>query len=43
MNTFTLIHVAISLAGILAGLVVAFGMLASKPCPGWTATPRSTP
>ena len=37
MSTLTLIHVAISLGGILAGFVVAFGMLASKPCTGWTA------
>ena len=36
MSTFTLIHVAISLVGILTGFVVAFGMLASKLCPGWT-------
>lgn len=37
MSTLTLIHVAISLVGILAGFVVAFGMLASKPSTGWTA------
>jgi hypothetical protein len=36
MDTFTLIHVAISLVGILAGFVMVSGMLGSKPCPGWT-------
>jgi hypothetical protein len=35
--TFTLLHVVISLVGILAGLVVVFGMLASKSPGGWTA------
>jgi hypothetical protein len=37
MSTFTLIHVATSLVGILSGFVVALGMMGSKPCPGWTA------
>jgi hypothetical protein len=37
MSTFTLVHVVVSLVGILAGFVVAFGLLASKPCPGWAA------
>lgn len=35
MNTFTLIHVAISLVGILAGFVVSFGMLSAKSSPAW--------
>jgi hypothetical protein len=35
--TFTLIHVVISLIGILSGLVVLFGMLGSKHSKGWTA------
>jgi hypothetical protein len=37
MTTFTLIHVAISLVGILTGFVVIAGMLGSRLCPGWTA------
>ena len=36
MERFTAIHVVISLIGILSGLVVMFGMLASKPLDGWT-------
>ena len=36
MNTFTLFHVALSLVGILAGFVVVFGLLGSKPGGGWT-------
>jgi hypothetical protein len=36
MNTFTLIHVGISLVGILSGLVVVFGMLAAKRLDAWT-------
>src|SRR5438105_1555237 len=35
--TFTLVHVILSLVGILAGLVVLAGMLASRPYNGWTA------
>jgi hypothetical protein len=34
---FTLVHVVLSLVGILAGLVVLFGMLGSKRQDGWTA------
>lgn len=35
---FTLLHVAISLVAIFAGLVVLFrGMLASRRLPGWTS------
>lgn len=33
---FTLIHVAISLIAIASGLIVLFGMLASKRLVGWT-------
>lgn len=36
MSTFTLFHVVLSLVGILAGLIVAFGLLGSRTCPGWT-------
>lgn len=36
MTTFTLIHVAISLVGILAGFVVLFGLFTSKRLDGWT-------
>ncbi len=34
--TFTLIHVALSLIGIVAGLVVLFGLLKNDPLNGWT-------
>jgi hypothetical protein len=34
--TYTLIHVVISLVGILSGLVVLFGLLAGKRLDGWT-------
>lgn len=37
LQTFTLIHVLISLAGIASGLVVLYGLLASKRFDGWTA------
>jgi hypothetical protein len=37
LSTFTLLHVAISLIGIVAGLVVMFGLLSSDRRPGWTA------
>ena len=37
MTTFTFVHVAISLVGILSGLVVVFGLLAAKRLDGWTA------
>jgi hypothetical protein len=36
-STFTLVHVVLSLVGILAGLVVLFGMFGSKRLDGWTA------
>jgi hypothetical protein len=35
MSTFTLIHVAISLIGIFAGLVVVYGFLAGLKLPAW--------
>ena len=37
LAAFTQLHVAISLIGIVTGLVVVFGMLGSKRMPGWTA------
>ncbi len=37
LHTFTIVHVIISLIAIAAGFVVMFGMLGSKPLPGWTA------
>ena len=37
MSTILMIHVALSLVGIATGLVVACGLLASRPLPGWTA------
>ena len=36
-STFTFVHVLLSLAGIGAGLVVVFGLLAGKRLDGWTA------
>src|SRR5882724_9849417 len=37
MTTFTFVHVALSLVGILSGLIVVFGLLAGKRLDGWTA------
>ena len=37
MDALTLVHVAISLAGIFAGLVVLFGLIGGKRLDGWTA------
>lgn len=37
LPAFTLLHVIISLIGIVAGIVVMFGLLNSKPMPGLTA------
>jgi hypothetical protein len=37
MSTFTIVHVALSLIGILSGFIVAFGMLAAKRPGGLTA------
>ena len=36
LSTFTLVHVVLSLVGIVAGLVVLFGMFGSKSLDGWT-------
>jgi len=35
-STFTLVHVVLSVIGILSGLVVLFGMFASRRFEGWT-------
>jgi hypothetical protein len=37
LPTFTIIHVAISLAAIASGFIVLFGMIASRRFDGWTA------
>src|SRR5260370_16639859 len=37
MTILTFVHVLLGLIGILAGLVVMFGLLASKALKGWTA------
>jgi hypothetical protein len=37
MTTFTQVHVALSLIGIVSGFVVAFGLLAAKRLDLWTA------
>lgn len=37
MTTLTLVHVLISLAGIVSGFVVLLGLLAGKRLDGWTA------
>jgi hypothetical protein len=36
LSAFTAIHVAISLLGILSGLVVVYGMISNKKLNGWT-------
>ena len=36
-STFTVMHVVLSLIGILSGVVVLFGMLSANRLPGWTA------
>ena len=38
LSAFTTLHVVISLIGIVAGIIVMFGMLGSNPMPGLTAT-----
>jgi hypothetical protein len=38
MATLTLVHVLISLAGIVSGFVVIFGLLGAKRLDRWTAT-----
>src|SRR6202051_1923115 len=37
LSAFTTLHVVISLIGIVAGIIVMFGMLGSNPMPGLTA------
>jgi len=37
MTIFTFVHVLISLAGIVSGLIVLFGLFAGKRLDGWTA------
>ena len=37
IQNFTILHVAISLIGIVSGLIVLFGMLRARRLPGWTA------
>jgi hypothetical protein len=37
LATFTMVHVIISLIGIVSGIVVMFGLLGSDRKPGWTA------
>src|SRR4249919_908829 len=37
IESFTILHVAISLIGIVSGLIVLFGMLRARRLPGWTA------
>ncbi len=39
---FTLVHVVLSLIGILSGFVVVFGLLTAKRLDGWTAVFLST-
>ncbi|HEY3054173.1 MAG TPA: hypothetical protein VGK04_12375 [Thermoanaerobaculia bacterium] len=36
-STYTLVHVVISLVGIISGFVVMFGLLTGKRLDGWTA------
>jgi hypothetical protein len=38
LSTFVTVHIIISLIGIIAGIIVMFGMLSSKEMPGLTAT-----
>jgi hypothetical protein len=37
LSVFTLFHVVISLAGILAGFVVVYGLITAKRLDGWTS------
>jgi hypothetical protein len=37
LHTFTVLHIIISLIGIVSGLVVVFGMFGSHRMSGWTA------
>ncbi len=36
MDTFTIVHVVLSLVGILSGLVVLYGLLTANRMNGWT-------
>ncbi|MGH7514285.1 MAG: hypothetical protein ACREOQ_15325 [Gemmatimonadales bacterium] len=38
LTTFTLLHVALSLVGIIAGLVAVGGLVAGRRLDGWTGT-----
>jgi hypothetical protein len=42
MSPLTFVHVLLSLIGIAAGFVVAFGLMAAKPLSSWTALFLST-
>ena len=42
LTTFTVFHVVISLVGLLAGLVVAGGLVAGKRPDGWTGLAAAT-
>ena len=37
LPTFTMLHVIISLVGIVSGIIALFGLLGSRRMPGWTA------
>jgi len=37
LSAFTMLHVALSLIGIVTGLIVMFALLGSRRKPGWTA------
>ena len=37
IENFTILHIAISLIGIVSGLIVLAGMLRARRLPGWTA------
>jgi hypothetical protein len=37
LSTFTMLHVIVSLIGVVSGLVVLSGLLGSKVMPSWTA------
>ena len=37
LATFTLVHVLLSLVGILSGVIVMAGLLVAKRLDGWTA------
>ena len=37
VQTFTLLHVAISIIAIASGIIVLIGMIGSNRCAGWTA------